>query len=73
MVRYQWLSNNSTANIFERTGYHNVKTIGRPRKVINVGKSSGKYDILTVEEKRISLIGNNTKINLGMNPREREL
>ena len=41
--------------------------------MIKFGKMSGKYDILTVEEKIIPLIGKTTKISLGTNPRKREL
>ena len=37
-----------------------VKKLGRTKKVIKVGKISKKYDILTVEEKRIYVIGNKT-------------
>ena len=33
-------------------------------QIIKVGKISGKYYILTVEEKLVALIGNNTKIIL---------
>ena len=39
------------------------KKLGRTKKVINVGKISGKYDVLTVEEKRVSLILNKTTIS----------
>ena len=45
-----------------------VKKLGITKKVIKVGKISGKSDILTVEDKRISLIVNKTKISLGMTP-----
>ena len=41
--------------------------------MIKDGKISGKYEILTVEEKRVSLIGNKTKISLEMNPWKIEL
>ena len=47
-----------------------VQNLGRTKKVIKVGKVSGKYEILTVEENQISLIGNNTKRILEMNPKE---
>ena len=49
------------------------KRLGRTKKLIKLGKISGKYGILTVEEKLISLIGNKTKIILEMNPSQREL
>ena len=38
-----------------------VKILGRTKKVIRAGKISEKYDILTVEEKRIALIEKMTK------------
>ena len=44
-----------------------------PNKGIKVGKISDKDDILTVEEKRIALIVNKTKIIINMPPRQREL
>ena len=54
-------------NIDRKAGYHVVKKIRGNKKVIKVVKPSGEYDILTVEEKSISLIGNRTKIIPGMN------
>ena len=42
--------------------------MGRTKKIIKVGKISGKDDILTVEEKRISLIGHKKKISLEITP-----
>ena len=33
----------------KRTGYHMVEKIGKNKKVIKAGKTSGKYYILTVE------------------------
>ena len=50
-----------------------VKKFGRTKKVIKVGKISEKDEMLTVEEKRISLIGNKTKRILEMTPEQREL
>ena len=47
--------------------------LGRTKEVIKVGKTSEKDDIITVEEKRIRIIGNKTKRSLEMNPRQREL
>ena len=41
--------------------------------MIRVGKGSEKYYILTVEEKRIAIIGNKTKRILEMAPGQREL
>ena len=41
--------------------------------MIKVGKISEKCDILTVEEKRMALIGNKTKRSLEMTPGQREL
>ena len=35
-----------------------VQKLGRTKKLIKVGKINGKYDILTVEEKWISIFGN---------------
>ena len=45
----------------------------RSRKLINFGKVSDKYDILTVEKKRITLIVNKTKMSLEMTIRQRKL
>ena len=47
--------------------------MGRNRKVIKVGEISGKYDILTVEEKQIYLIGNNMKRRLEMTLKQRDI
>ena len=47
------------------------KTSGRTKIVIKVGEISGKYDILIVEEKRKSLIGNKTEIILEMTLKQR--
>ena len=44
---------------------------GNNKKIIKVEKISGKYDILTVEEKRVALIVNNAKISLEINPQKR--
>ena len=41
--------------------------------MIKVGINSCKYDILTVEEKRVALIVDDTKISLEMTPYQREL
>ena len=41
--------------------------------MIKVGKVFSKYDILTVEEKRVALVGNKTNISLETNPWKREL
>ena len=46
--------------------------IEKMQKMIKVGKISDKDDILTVTEKRISLIGNKKTISLGMNARKKE-
>ena len=43
---------------------HGSHIFGRTKKVIKVGKISERYGILTVEEKRTSLIGFNTKVRL---------
>ena len=45
-----------------------VQKIGKKQKMIKVGKTSGKDEILTVEEKILSPIGNKTKGSLGINP-----
>ena len=50
-----------------------VQKLVRTRKVVKVGKISGKYDILIVEEKRVSLIVNKTKIILEMTTWERDI
>ena len=50
-----------------------VQNFGNIQKVVKVGKISFKYDILTVEEKLISLIGNKTKRSLETNPWQIEL
>ena len=50
-----------------------VQKLGISEKVIKVEKSSGKYDILTVEDKRIYLIGNKKIIILEMNSLKRDL
>ena len=52
------------AKIGKLTGYHVVYTPGRTKNGIKIGKISEKYDILTVEEKRIDLIRNNTRRSL---------
>ena len=49
------------------------KKLGRTKKGIKVGIISGKDDILTVEEKRVSFVGNKTKRSLEITPRQREL
>ena len=41
--------------------------------MIKVGEINGKYYILTVEQKRVALIGNNTKRGLEITPWKREL
>ena len=61
MVSKEWLYNNAMAKIGKLTGYHVVYTPGRTKNGIKIGKVSEKCDILTVEEKRIALIRNNTK------------
>ena len=58
------------AKIDKRTGYQVVQKLGRTKKVIKVGKISGKYDILTVEEKWITLIWNRKKRSLEMTPEQ---
>ena len=51
-----------------------VQKIGKNQtKVIKVGKNSGKYDILKVEEKLISHIWNKTKVIIETNTRKRGL
>ena len=50
-----------------------VQKIGNNQKSDQGWKISGKYDIFTVEEKRISFIGNSVKRSLGMTPRQREI
>ena len=44
---------------------------GNNKKIIKVEKISGKYDILTVEEKRVTLIGNNKKRSIEITPWKR--
>ena len=45
----------------------------RTKMIIKVGKINEKDETLTVEEKRISLIGNKTKKILEMTPQKRKL
>ena len=47
--------------------------MGRTKKAIKVGKISEKDEILTLEEKRISLIENKTKRIIEMSSYKREL
>ena len=49
------------------------KKVLRTKKVIKIGRSSGKDDILTVEEKWTYIIVNKTKRILKMTPRKRKL
>ena len=46
---------------------------GKNQRSDQGGKISEKYDISTVEEKRIALIVNNAKISLGTTPGQREV
>ena len=57
----------------ERTGYLEVQTLGKTKKLIKVGGISGKYDILKVEEKQVALIENKTKWVLKMTQWQGEL
>ena len=41
-----------------------VQKLVRTKKVIKVGKISSTYEILTVEDKQVALIINNTKKDL---------
>ena len=50
-----------------------VQNLVKTKKVIKVGKISGKYYILSVEERKISLIVNNTERSLEMTPLKGEL
>ena len=43
------------------------------KNVIKVGEISYKDDILTIEEKQLSLIMNKTERNLEMTPRQRDI
>ena len=61
------------ARIFKIKVYHMVQKLERTKKVIKVGKIIGKYENLTVEDKWISLIGDNTKRSLEMTPEIREI
>ena len=47
-----------------------VQKFRRTKKVIKVGKINDKDDILTVEEKRISLVGDKKKTSLASTPRK---
>ena len=64
----QWIYNNSMEKIGKRRGYYMVQKLGRTKNMIKVGKISEKYDISTVEEKIISLIGNKMRRILEMTP-----
>ena len=48
-------------NIFERKGCLLVQKIGKNQKSDQGWEIIGKYDILTVGERKIALIGNKTK------------
>ena len=48
-------------NIFERKGCLLVHKIGKNQKSDQGWEIIGKYDILTVGERKIALIGNKTK------------
>ena len=50
-----------------------VQKVGKNRKVFKVGKIGAKYDILTVQERSISHIGNKTKRSLEMNSWKKEV
>ena len=45
-----------------------VQKLGRSKKVIKVGKISGKYYILIVEEKRVTFIGKKAERSLEITP-----
>ena len=71
MVRYKWLSNNSTGGNCKREVCIVAQNIGKIQKVNIIGEISDKDDILTVEEKSIYLNGNMIKIRLEMIPWKR--
>ena len=50
-----------------------VQKMGVTKKLIKFEKMSGKYDILTVEENRISIIVKKTKLSLAINLKQREI
>ena len=58
------------AKIGKITGYQMVQKTGKNQKSDQGWVNKWKYDILKIEEKRIALIGNKTKIRLEMNPRK---
>ena len=47
--------------------------MGGTKKFLKVGEICDKYDISTVQDKRVSLIGNKTQRSLEMTPRQRYL
>ena len=70
-----WLDNRgyliSKREKCERTGCIMVQMFWRTKTLTNTGKFCDKDYILTVQEKRVALIGNNTQIILEMTPRKR--
>ena len=50
-----------------------IKCFLKNQKVIKIGEICNKYDILTLQEKRVALIGNKTNIILEMAPQKIEL
>ena len=58
--------------IGKRIGYHMVQKIRKNQNSDQGWKISEKDNILTVEEKRKSLIGNKKKRSLEMNPGQRK-
>ena len=61
-IASKWLDNSDyLITLVKEKAITWFKKLGKIKKVIKVGKISEKYDTLTVEEKRIALIGNKTK------------
>ena len=56
-----------------KTGFLVVEKLRRARIILKVGRISAKNDILTVQEKKQSHIGNKTKRILEMTMWQREL
>ena len=58
---------------FGKTCFFLILKLARTNKIIKAGKISGKYDIITVQDKEPSNRGNKTKKILEMNRWEREI
>ena len=53
--------------------YHDSIIFWKTKKVIKIGGICNKYDIITIQETRVALVGTKTKIILEMVPQKIEL